>query len=137
MSIRRILFTCIFMVASTLSAVAQETKGHVPLLQLFTMPDAFNGKRVTVFGYCRLNFEGTAIYLYKEDFVYGLSNTVWLEMSPKDITPERRAIQYCLVEGTYNSTNRGHMGQYSGAIEHVSRYEPLPPKPRPISRPKR
>lgn len=132
MSIRRVLFTSIFMAASTLSAVAQgpENKGHVSLLQLLSQPDVFNGKRVTVYGYCRLNFEATAIYLYKEDFIYGLSNSVWLEMSLKDITPGRRAIRYCVVEGTYRSTNRGHMGQYSGAIEHISRYESWPPKPR-------
>jgi hypothetical protein len=34
-----------------------------------------------------------------------------------------------LVTGTYNAKNRGHMGLFSGAIEHITRYAPWPPLP--------
>ena len=91
----------------------------VSILQLIATPQNFHGQSVQVLGYCRLELERTAIYLYKEDHLYGLSNTLWLEMPVKDITPQRQAIRYCMVRGKFNSTNRGHGGLYGGAIEEI------------------
>jgi hypothetical protein len=101
------------------------------LLQLLTNPEQYDGRRVVVFGYCRIEFESSAIHLHKEDYLHGLGNMVWLDFSSfDDLSPERRKIDYCLVEGTYNAKNHGHMGMFVGAIENIKRYEAWPPRPR-------
>jgi hypothetical protein len=80
-------------------------------------------------GYCKIRFHFSAIFLHKEDYLYGLGNSVWLEFSsPEELTPERRKVEYCVVEGTYNASNRGHMGAFVGAIENIRRYESWPPR---------
>src|SRR5262245_20528668 len=121
------------LIASAADAQPQEVSPT--LLQLLATPAQYNGRQVEVLGYCRLEFEGLAIYLSKEDYTYGLGNMVWLDFQKQeDITPQRRKIEYCLVQGTYNAKDRGHMGLFIGAIENIKRYEPWPPYP--VKRPK-
>jgi len=126
MPTRRFLFSMILAFISTLCVAAQEFKPPVTLLQLIASPQSFDGKRVLVFGYCRLEFEALAIYLNKEDYDYDLGNSVWLDMPMDEITPEKQAIEYCLVDGTFNRANRGHFGMFQGAIEGITRYESSP-----------
>jgi len=117
------------------AAPAQMLPKSPTLLQILVAPDQYHGRQVQVLGYCRLEFEGFAIYLSKEDYTYGLGNMVWLKFEKdEDITPQRRKIEYCLVQGTYNAKDRGHMGLFIGAIENIKRYEPWPPYP--VKRPK-
>lgn len=97
------------------------------LLRAIVSPSAFHGKHVLFTGYCRLEFEGKAIYLSKEDYQHGLGNMVWLEFDKSEITPAMTEIEYCLVEGTFSATNRGHMGVFSRAVENITRYESWPP----------
>jgi hypothetical protein len=112
----------------SLAGVAQSSEPN--LLQLLANPEQYHGRNVVILGYCRLEFEGLAIYLHKEDYTYSLGNMVWLEFSSlEEITPERRKIGYCLVQGTYNAKNRGHLGMFFGAIENIKRYESWPPRP--------
>ena len=81
-----------------------------------------------VTGYCRLDFEGFAIHLSKEDYKYDLGNRVWLDLQvAEDITPQRRKIEYCIVRGTYNAKYRGHMSLFEGTIENIKLLEPWPP----------
>ena len=124
----RWLFT--FICLGFLSAEVLADDGLTPsptLLQLLADPARYHDRRVVVLGYCRLEFEGLAIYLHKEDYTQGLGNMVWLDLERKDITPVRKQISYCLVAGTYSAKNRGHKGMFSGAIEQITRYESWPP----------
>src|SRR4051794_20900429 len=51
----------------------------VSLLQLIATPDAFDGKYVRVHGFVRIEHEGTAIYLHREDAELMLTkNGLWL-----------------------------------------------------------
>ena len=114
----------------SLGVVAREELIPSPsLLQLLVEPAKYHGRKVQVLGYCRLEFEGLAIHLHKEDYTHGLGNMMWLEFDLKDITPAKTKITYCLVAGTYNANNRGHFGMFSGAIEQITRYEAWPPIP--------
>jgi hypothetical protein len=99
------------------------------LLQLLADPGRYDGRRVVVVGYCRLEVEGAAIYLHKEDYVRGLGNKLRLDIPISEITPQRKRIKYCLVEGTFNAKDTGQMGGFTGAIESITRYEPWPPYP--------
>lgn len=108
------------------AAEAQEAPSAL-LVHLLVDPGRFDGQRVTLVGYCRLEMEATAIYLHKDDHAYQLGNTIWLEIDQDAITPELLKIGHCLVEGTFNAKNRGHFGMFGGALERITRYEKWPP----------
>ena len=125
---RRLLIFIYFSLFPVGVLADKEPDSQPTLLQLLVDPAKYHGRKVLVLGYCRLEFEGLAIYLHKEDYTHGLGNMVWLELDRKGITPARAKITYCLVAGTYNGNNRGHFGLYSGAIEQITRYESWPPR---------
>ncbi|HSU12649.1 hypothetical protein [Longimicrobium sp.] len=103
------------------------------LVELIARPERFDGKRVQVTGFVRIEFEGNAIYLSREDWEHGLyRNGLWI--NPPDSLRIRGApAGYMIVEGTFRAANRGHMGLWSGAIVQVMRIDPwnatsAPPK---------
>jgi hypothetical protein len=102
----------------------------VSVSQLIAAPDKFANARVLVTGYCRLLFEGTAIYAYKEDFDRNLGNQIWLNLREDQLTKSNQKIGHCIIQGTYNPSNRGHFGMFVGSIEEITRFEPWPPKRR-------
>lgn len=126
---RRALHVICFSLLPLIGLAVEVPAPSPSLLQLLADPSRYHDRKVQVLGYCRLEFEGLAIFLHKEDYTYGLGNMVWLELDLKDITFARRKITYCLVEGTYNAKNRGHLGMFSGAIEQITRYDAWPPTP--------
>jgi|SRR6266404_4129640 len=111
------------------SARSTDVRGDVaadtPLIRLIARPADFDGQRVRVIGFVRLEFEGNVMYPHKEDYDHALlGNGVWLSIS--DQIQQRTAEltgKYCLVEGRFSASNRGHMGVWSGAIEDVSRFQ--------------
>lgn len=118
-----------FLIAVAMFATAADAEeSRSPLLiHLLVDPGRFDGLRISVVGYCRLEMEGTAIYLHKDDHTYHLGNAIWLEIDQDAITPELLKIGHCLVEGTFNAKNRGHFGMFGGALERITRYEKWPP----------
>jgi len=103
------------------------------LITLIAQPESFDGRRVRVIGYVHFVFEGNGLYVSQESYDHGISrNGLWIE-APKgfdsDSGPARRQPndRYVIVEGTFSATNRGHMGMWSGAIEHVTRLDPWGP----------
>jgi hypothetical protein len=105
----------------------------VSMIQLIARPDDFDGEYVRVFGFFRHEFEGTALYLHREDYEQGLSkNGFWVDGDPA------YSMKYVLVEGRFNAKKHGHMGLWSGEIEQVSRMDPWPPGgPRAATHPAR
>ena len=99
---------------------------HVSMLQLISTPEKYDGKLVRVIGVGNIGFEDNCISLSKEDWKYMTGNEIWLEFSEL-ATPYEDAVkyngEYVIIEGVYNKENRGHMGLFHGAIEHVSRYQ--------------
>jgi hypothetical protein len=65
-----------------------------------------------------------AIYLSEEDFRWHVPHAVWLDLPLDSIAKLRRPGFRCLVDGTFNSRNYGHMGGFVGSIEQISRIEP-------------
>jgi hypothetical protein len=93
----------------------------VSLIELIANPTQFDGKRVRIIGFLRLEFEGTAIYLSREDFENGITkNGLWVSTDQLDNTLSNR---YVLLEGTFNASNPGHRGLWSGAIEKITRVQ--------------
>ncbi len=100
----------------------------VSLLQLIATPAAFDGKYVRVQGFVRIEHEGTAIYLHREDWEHMLTkNGLWLAAS--DAAPEgSREAQvnnrYALIEGRFSANKKGHRGLWSGSLEEITRMQP-------------
>ena len=91
------------------------------IINLITTPERYNGKLVRIIGYVELQFEGTSIYLSKYANA-SAKNGLWLDSVDPKIWPKYNK-KYCLIEGTFNSNNQGHMGMWSGAIENIQRFE--------------
>jgi hypothetical protein len=98
------------------------------LLQLIATPEAFDGMYVRVCGFVRIEHEGTAVYLHREDWEHALTkNGLWLVAN--DATPEgskEAQVQnrYALIEGRFSATRKGHLSLWSGSIENITRMEP-------------
>ena len=107
----------------------------VSLLQLIATPERFDGKLVRVKGYCRLAFEGTALYLHQQDYEHGMpENSVWLEISRSE-REGRKALQdkYVIVEARFGASERGHFGMFSGSLKEIARLELWSDPRQPIS----
>ncbi len=123
--------------------VPDDTAQDVSIVQLIAEPQKYNGKRVRLVGFVRIEFEGNAIYLHREDFQFGITkNGLWVDI-PRDMTKQQQEavnMHYVICAGVFQASNHGHMGMYSGAIEDVGRLQvwadqpdssgkmPLPPR---------
>ena len=96
----------------------------VGMIQLLAQPEKYHGKFIRVQGFLRLEFEGNALYLHREDYAHGLTNNgVWVDML---LSPEHMKLNmhYVLIEGVFNAKDRGHLGLWSGTIEKITRAIP-------------
>jgi hypothetical protein len=102
----------------------------VSLVQLIANPTEYHGKLVRVIGFCRLEFEGNALYLHREDFERGIAkNAVWLSVGWPVPEPRRQlSDEYVLVEGIFDGEARGHMSSFSGELRSITRMDRWPPR---------
>ena len=100
---------------------AQSEVHDVSMIQLVANPEKYEGKYVRVKGFLRMEFEGNGLYLHREDYEKSLyRNGVWVHVAE---TEANRAfnMHYVLIEGTFDSKDKGHMGLWSGAIKDIKR----------------
>jgi hypothetical protein len=94
----------------------------VSIIELLARPAEFHDKRVQVMGYAHYEFEGNALYLSREDWWRGISqNALWLDSPPH--RPDSLNDRYVLVEATFDATDQGHLGLWSGSLTAVDRLE--------------
>jgi hypothetical protein len=99
------------------------------LITLIARPEDFDSKRVRVIGYVHFEFEGNGLYVSEDDYEHAITrNGVWIDPPAgfeSDSGPTRRQPndRYVVVEGTFSAQDLGHMGMWSGAIQHVKRLE--------------
>lgn len=117
----------------------------VSLVQLIAQPEKFDGKQVRFIGFLRIEFEGNAIYLHREDYQQAISrNAVWVNI-PADMDKKQQNevnMRYVICVGVFQAAQHGHMGMFSGEMTNVRRLqfwsdpdqprstEPLPAPPR-------
>jgi hypothetical protein len=101
------------------------------LVQVLARPEYYHGKEIMVEGYLVVEFEGTAIYLSKDDADFMTRNGFWvsfekntLDLSDAEIA-KRFNCKYVRLQGTFDAGNSGHLGEWLGAIGNVSRLEAL------------
>ena len=91
------------------------------LVALLANPKAYDGKRIRVVGFVRLEFEGDAIDLHRENDEQGITkNGLWLDVRRAMRGDRRLDRKYAIVEGTFNANHLGHMDMWSGAIENIT-----------------
>ncbi|MGE5279832.1 MAG: hypothetical protein ACM3L6_03700 [Deltaproteobacteria bacterium] len=96
----------------------------VSIIQLIAHPEEYQGKFVRIHGYVVLTFEGNAIYLSEESAKHGLTeNGLWLDTSYDKASPAEYSNQYCLVEGIFDATSKGHMSLWRGQITKITRID--------------
>lgn len=99
---------------------------EVSMVELIASPEKFDGSRVRVIGFLKLEFEGDALYLHKDDYTHSLlRNGLWADLDEKKLSKKAtcRSGKYALVEAKFIAKNRGHMGLWSGALEEIARCE--------------
>jgi hypothetical protein len=102
------------------------TVQDVSVLQLIANPQPYDGKRVRFIGFLRLEFEGDAIYLHREDYQHQISqNALWINL-PHDMTKqEQQAVNmhYVICAGVFQASKHGHMGMFSGEVAEITRLQ--------------
>lgn len=92
---------------------------HASIVQVLAHRDRYHGKEVQVMGYLRVQFEGTAIYLSKEDADYGITrNGFWVTLGKGSAKHDQK---YVLIEGTFDKDEMGHLSLWQGTIKNVTR----------------
>ncbi|MFG6430443.1 hypothetical protein [Roseateles sp. LYH14W] len=120
---RRAAFIGLFAFATAASAQPVD----VSLISLIATPREFDGKQVrVVIGFARLEFEGNAIYLHREDYLQGITkNGLWLDVEGvRKKSAASANNRYVIVEGVFSMTDKGHLGLWSGSIQKVTRMDP-------------
>ena len=102
----------------------------VSIIKLLANPTKYDGKRVRIIGFLRLEFEGNAIYLHQEDFEHAISkNAIWIDL-PVDLSKKQTAEvnnKYVICQGIFRSGDHGHMGMFSGSLTNITRLESWSP----------
>jgi len=117
-------------VVTGVGAQSSEPLG-VSLIQLIANPEKYDGKFVRVIGYLRLEFEGNALYLHREDDEAALiKNAIWVDATP-DMEKNREKFdrKYVLLEGRFDAKHHGHMDLFSGELRAISRADVWYPRP--------
>jgi hypothetical protein len=98
---------------------------NVTLVQLIANPEKFDGELIRVIGFLRLEFEGNVLYLHREDYENAiLGDGIWVDATPAIMKQKATLnMNYVLLEGVFSSSDRGHMGMWSGAIKQIRRAE--------------
>jgi hypothetical protein len=121
---------------SEMAPAVEEKQGSSPqnplsvsLIQLIATPDVLEGKHVRVKGFVKIEFEGTAIYLHREDAEQVLTkNGLWLKVDLATFEASTWAQvkdRYAIIEGQFSGKKKGHKGLWSGSVENIIRMEPL------------
>lgn len=121
--------------ALTIEAVESFSQGgpvgsdvsDVSLIELIANPLRYDGKRIQVIGFLRLEFEGDALYLHREDFENAISqNAIWFDR-PRDLSKKQAEAvntKYAICGGIFKAHAHGHMGLFSGTLTGITRVEP-------------
>jgi hypothetical protein len=100
----------------------------ISLIKLLANPELYNQQVVHVQGFLELEFEGTALYLHREDWEQMLTrNALWLDV-PSEIWERKYEIteRYVQVTGVFRSDCRGHMDLFGGAITRIQDIRKMP-----------
>jgi hypothetical protein len=96
---------------------------EVHISDVLANPQKFHGVRIRMKGACRIEFEGTALYRNPDAYRHRRgADGVWLSIG-WPVGPRIQAIdgQEVLVEGTFDSTRKGHEASYVASLTDITK----------------
>jgi hypothetical protein len=94
----------------------------VSLIQLIATPERFDGKKVVVVGFLRLEHEANLLYLNKDDYDnVVLANTMWIDVTEAmGRDRDKLTLKYARIEGTFRAGNRTKNSTSAGGITDIT-----------------
>jgi hypothetical protein len=118
----------VLLVSTTVSGAAGRVE-NVSIVALIASPHRYNNVVVRTTGYLCIEFEGDALYLHREDFLYGMTmNAARLELTTAQRTQFKKlSSNYVIVQGTFwaDKSNKSTT-MYGGSIGKITRLELWP-----------
>ena len=93
----------------------------VSLQSLLADPNRYASVPVRTQGWCRIEFEGNAIYLDRQSFENRRGNkAIWLNLG-WPVSEDIKALngQYVTVEGRFDGNQKGHEASFMGSLNDV------------------
>jgi hypothetical protein len=125
LDLRTVLLSAVVVALGVPASAEVEAPESVSLLRLVAAPERYQGKLVSVIGFCWLEFEGNALYLAEADLLHRVSKNAVALTFPAALTEQqwRLSGHYVLIEGRYDAKHGGHRGLRSGELTGISRAE--------------
>jgi hypothetical protein len=96
----------------------------VSLVRLLAEPEQLDGQPVLVTGYIHFEFEGNAIYLHRDDLIYGITkDALWIRFAP-GLKFANCQDRYVNIRGVFSARDTGHMGLFGGTIKDIDQCTP-------------
>jgi hypothetical protein len=97
------------LVASHMAVAVQPV--DVSMIQLIATPEKYQGERVRVLAFLRLEFEGDAVYLHQQDYEQAIyRNGLWIDLPKTTASGKNLSNQYVLVEGVFDAKRKRSSG---------------------------
>lgn len=94
----------------------------VPMSELIADPQRFEGQRVRVVGFLRLQFDRNALYMTRDDFNNAVvEHALWLDLKNSQLRSSSKLNNgHVTVEGVFGPADKIHVGKWAGALKEVS-----------------
>ena len=122
---RMVLAALILLFAGFVGSANGANPQSVSIVSLVADPQRFDGQFVRVIAYLRVEFEGTVLYLHREDYEQAIiPNGIWIALSDTQMNAARKlSNSYVIAEGIFSSKEKGHMDMWSGSLHQVTRLD--------------
>lgn len=96
---------------------------EISLVAVLAQPTTYDGRRVTVEGWCFRGPEESALYLTADDVEYlNASNAIWLDLDVGKFPEWRAGVSVrCSVEGRVDAKSHGHVGMFPATLTDITR----------------
>jgi hypothetical protein len=114
---------CLFAARAATPQASHSPAEQVSIIQLIADPGKYDGHRVDLQGFLSVEFEGTAVYLSRDDYEHLITkNAIWVAFDKKAL-PQAQQLheQYVFVTATFYAKHLGHMSLFSGELRDVER----------------
>lgn len=92
-------------------------------LRIVNSPWLYHGRKVTVVGFLKIQFEENTLYPFAESAKYHpLAESIWVDVTD-DIRLRRNELNlsYVKITGTFNAMRHGHGNLFIGTIENIEK----------------
>lgn len=122
---RIVLAALIFSFAGFVGSASGADPQPVSMVSLVADPQRFDGQFIRVIAYLRVEFEGTVLFIHREDYEQAIiPNGIWIALSDTQMKIAKKlSNSYVIAEGIFSSKDKGHMDMWSGSLGQVTRLD--------------